>query len=237
MEIILHSKLSSTWIKAAVIGSLWASVEIVAGSFLHNLQIPLTGTILTAFAIFLLSAFSVLWKDAGIFWRAGLICALMKSISPSAVIIGPMIGIITKAFLFEIMLLTLGRNIFGTLAGGALAAVSAVFHKFFTLLILYGFDFVRILDSLYHYAIKQLNINGVRPLEVIGILLGFYLLIGLFSSIFGLLAGRKFRTSAYSISAFERNTTRNEKTNFELTGEPHFAAILILVHLNLEIKY
>jgi nucleoside-triphosphatase THEP1 len=231
MEIIPHSKLSSAWIKAAVIGSLWASVEIVVGSFLHNLQIPLTGTILTAFAIFLLSAFSAIWKEAGIFWRAGLICALMKSISPSAVIIGPMIGIVTEAFLFELMLLILGRNIFGILAGGALAAVSAVFHKFFTLLILYGFDFVRILDSLYHYAIKQLNISSVRPLEVIGILLAFYVIIGLISATFGLLAGKKFSASAQPASSFQRKTTRNEKTNFELSGEPHFAAILILVHL------
>ena len=231
MEIIPHSKLSSTWIKAAVIGSLWASVEIVAGSFLHNLQIPLTGTILTAFAIFLLSAFSAIWKDSGLFVHAGLICALMKSISPSAVIIGPMIGIVTEALLFELMLLILGRNILGTLAGGALAAVSAIFHKFFTLLILYGFDFVRILDSLYQYAIKQLNISHVRSLEVIGILLGFYLLIGLFSAIFGLLAGRKFTLSSQLKSTFERKTTSNEKTNFELSGEPHFAAILILVHL------
>lgn len=231
MEFIPQSKLNNTWIKAAVIGSLWASVEIVAGSFLHNLQIPLSGTILTAFAIFLLSAFSVIWKDAGIFWRAGLICALMKSISPSSVIIGPMIGIITEAFLFEMMLLILGRNILGTLAGGALAAVSAVFHKFFTLLILYGFDFVRILDSLYHYAVKQLNINNVKSLEVIGILLAFYLVIGVFSAIFGLLSGKKFNASIQSSSAFERKATRNEKTNFELSGEPHFAAILILVHL------
>ena len=231
MEIIPHFKLSSVWIKAAVIGSLWASVEIVAGSFLHNLQIPLTGTILTAFAIFLLSAFSVIWKDTGIFLRAGLICALMKSISPSAVIIGPMVGIITEAFLFEMMLFLLGKNVLGPLAGGALAAISAVFHKFFTLLILYGFDFVRILDSLYHYAIKQLSISSVKPLEVIGILLAFYLAIGLFSALFGLLSGRKFTTSAHTYEPFDRTTTRIEETNFELSGEPHFAAILILFHL------
>jgi nucleoside-triphosphatase THEP1 len=231
MEVIPHSKLSSAWLKATVIGSLWASVEIVAGSFLHNLQLPLTGTILTAFAIFLLSAFSRIWKDAGIFWRAGIICALMKSISPSAVIIGPMIGIITEAFLFEMMLMLLGRNLLGTLAGGALAAVSAIFHKFFTLLILYGFDFVRILDSLYQYAVKQLNISSVRPLEVIGLLVAFYLLIGLLSATFGLLAGKKFTSSIQTSLPFKRTGVSNEKTNFELSGEPHHALILIMLHL------
>jgi hypothetical protein len=91
MEFVRHNRLNPIWLKAAVIGSLWASVEIVAGSFLHNLQVPFSGTILTAFAILLLSAFSRLWKESGIIWRAGIICALMKSISPSAVIIGPMV--------------------------------------------------------------------------------------------------------------------------------------------------
>ena len=33
---ILHSK----WQKAAVIGSLWGSIEIILGSFLHNVNIP-----------------------------------------------------------------------------------------------------------------------------------------------------------------------------------------------------
>ena len=236
MEIIPHFKLSSAWLKATVIGSLWASVEIVAGSFLHNLQIPLSGTILTAFAIFLLSAFSRIWKDAGIFWRAGIICALMKSISPSAVIIGPMIGIITESFLFEMMLMIFGRNLVGTLAGGALAAVSAIFHKFFTLLILYGFDLVRILDSLYHYAVKQLNISSVKPFDVIGLLLAFYLVIGLLSATFGLLAGKKFLSSDQSHLPFQRTRNSNEKTNFELSGNQQYAAILILVHLTVLIS-
>jgi len=32
--------LPDIWLKAAMLGSLWASVEIILGSFLHNLHIP-----------------------------------------------------------------------------------------------------------------------------------------------------------------------------------------------------
>ena len=85
--------LSDIWLKASVLGCLWASSEIVLGSFLHNLQVPFSSNFLTGIGIILLISVSYIWKDKGLFWRSGLICALMKSVSPSAVIFGPMIAI------------------------------------------------------------------------------------------------------------------------------------------------
>jgi hypothetical protein len=37
-------KLKPVWLKAAVLGGLWASVEIIIGSFFHNLRLPFAGT-------------------------------------------------------------------------------------------------------------------------------------------------------------------------------------------------
>ena len=231
MELIRHNPLNEVWLKAAVVGSLWASVEVVAGSFLHNLQIPLSGTILTAFAVFLLAAFSRLWKDRGIIWRAGVICALMKSISPSAIIIGPMVGIITEAFLFELVLLVMGRNILGTLAGGALAAVTAIFHKFFTLLILYGFDFVRILDQLYQFAVKQLNISNIKPLHLIGLLVAMYLIVGFVAALLGVAAGNSFLKKESQSESIIPLKIRNENLLFGMSAKQDYAAVLLLIHL------
>jgi len=67
--------LSNRWLKASVLGCLWASSEIVFGSFLHNLRIPFTGIILTGIGIILLISVAHLWKENGLFWRAGLVCA------------------------------------------------------------------------------------------------------------------------------------------------------------------
>ena len=94
-------KLSPVWMKAAIVGGLWASVEIIVGSFLHNLRIPFSGTFLTMQGIMILIAFYRLWPERGLIWRAGLICALMKSVSPSSVILGPMSGIFFEAILLE----------------------------------------------------------------------------------------------------------------------------------------
>ena len=82
-------QLSITWLKAAVLGCLWASSEIVLGSFLHNLHVPFSSIFLTSIGVILIVSISYKWKDRGLIWRAGLICALMKSVSPSAVIFGP----------------------------------------------------------------------------------------------------------------------------------------------------
>ena len=79
-------KLQPIWLKAAVLGGLWASIEIIIGSFFHNLRLPFAGTILAANATILMVAFYQMWPEKGLIWRAGLIAALMKSISPSAII-------------------------------------------------------------------------------------------------------------------------------------------------------
>ena len=91
-------------------GSLWASFEIIIGSFLHNLHIPFAGTILSFASVGLIIAFVQLWDNKGLVWNAGLIAALLKSISPSAVIIGPMVGIFSEALILEFFMFLFGRN-------------------------------------------------------------------------------------------------------------------------------
>ena len=122
----LRPALKTVWLKAAVAGSLWASVEIIAGSFLHNLRLPLSGTILTFISVYLMISFAVIWNEKGLIIRAGLICALMKSISPSAIIIGPMLGILSEAIILEAAIYFLGHNLTGYVLGGSLAVLSCI---------------------------------------------------------------------------------------------------------------
>ena len=167
METIIYKPLNSLWLKASVVGSIWASVEIIFGSFLHNLKIPLSGTILSFISVYLLISFLQIWKENGLIIRAGIICALMKSISPSALIIGPMIGIFTEALLIELFIWLIGRNLAGYVVGGALAVFSTVLHKLVSLLILYGLDFIKILNSLYQFAVKQIHLSKMDPVPLI----------------------------------------------------------------------
>jgi nucleoside-triphosphatase THEP1 len=195
MKTIIHKPLNPIWLKASVIGSFWASIEIILGSFLHNLKVPLSGTILSFISVFLLISFIQVWKENGLVLRAGIICALMKSISPSALIIGPMIGIFNEALLLEIFIWLIGKNVFGYMAGGAFAILSALFHKLVSLIILYGFDFVKILNALYQFAVKQIHLNDPNPLHLVILIIAVYFLTGILAAVLGYLTGKKYMAS------------------------------------------
>lgn len=192
MQLIPGKPLSQTWLKASVVGSIWASVEIILGSFLHNLKIPLSGMILSFISVWILIAFLQVWKENGLIWRAGMICALMKSISPSAFILGPMIGIFTEALLIEFFIFILGKNLFGFLIGGAFAVLSTILHKLVSLLILYGFDLIKILSDLYLFAVKQIHLEQLRPAFLIILITTIYVITGMAGAIAGIITGLKY---------------------------------------------
>lgn len=188
------TNLKQVWLKAAVVGGLWASIEIIIGSFLHNLRIPFAGSVLTAQALVLLLAFYQVWPIKGLIWRAGLICALMKSISPSYVILGPMSGIFFEALLLELGILMMGPHIGGFLLGGALGMLSSFVHKIITLLILYGLNIVELYKNVYIFLAKQVNVQDADPWILIWIFVVAYVFVGMMSAMLGWYIGKKTRS-------------------------------------------
>jgi len=126
------------WRKAAVIGSLWAASEIVLGSFLKNAHIPLAGLLLTGIGVAILVAGHRLWPEKGLLWRAGLVCASMKSVSPSAILLSPMVAIFAEGVCAELGVRLLGGNAAGYLLAGGLAMSWGLLHKIGKLYLFYG---------------------------------------------------------------------------------------------------
>ncbi|MFA7493535.1 MAG: hypothetical protein WCZ43_08470, partial [Proteiniphilum sp.] len=155
------------WIKASVLAGLWAAVEIIAGSFLHNLKIPFSGTFLTLISIILVIGFFQIWPKYGIIWRAGLITALMKSISPSSVILGPMIAIAMEGFVMEFAVRLSGRNIIGYIIAGMLTMVGILVHKIVRLYLLYGWDIFQIYEEMYNFATRSLEFLHTQPMRAV----------------------------------------------------------------------
>lgn len=182
--------ITDVWLKASVLGSIWAASEIIIGSFLHNLRIPFVGIVLAGIGLILLISAAHVWKEKGLFWRAGLICALMKTISPSALIFGPMIAIFMEALIFEISVRLAGRNIAGYLIGSALAMSWILVHQVINLIILYGFNIVDIYYQLMKYAESQLGIDFEIVWLPVIILLGIYMLFGFAAASIGMMSGR-----------------------------------------------
>ena len=183
-------KLSTTWLKAAVVGCLWASSEIVLGSFLHNLRVPFSSIFLTSIGIILLVSISFKWKDKGLIWRSGLICALMKSVSPSAVIFGPMIAILFEALLLEFSVRIIGKNMIGFVVGSLLAMSWNFIQKIANYIIFYGFNIVDLYASLVKFAEKQLQMHFRTIWMPILTLWFFYLVFGFLSAAAGIYIGK-----------------------------------------------
>jgi len=49
-----------------------------------------------------------------------------------------------EAILIELVILIIGNNLFGYIIAGILSVSSALFHKIVSLLILYGFDLIKV---------------------------------------------------------------------------------------------
>ena len=159
---------SDIWLKASVVGGLWASMEIIVGSFLHNTRMPFAGSILAFAGTILLIGFYQLWPQKGLIIRAGFITAIMKSVSPSAIILGPMTGIITEAALIELLIILFGNNIPSVAVAGILSLSSALFHKIISVIILYGFDVIKVYVNVINFALKQFGVSEANPKEILG---------------------------------------------------------------------
>ena len=109
------------WIYAAALACLWASSEIILGSFLHNLKVPMRGTILASIAVIIMSAVGYRFRLKGIYWRAGLLTAAMKTLSPSAVLLGPMLAITIQGLLMEMVISAGGTRRIMFILGGAIS--------------------------------------------------------------------------------------------------------------------
>ncbi|MFO7938731.1 MAG: nucleoside-triphosphatase [Bacteroidales bacterium] len=186
-------EINEKWIKASIIGTTWAASEIVLGSFLHNLRIPFSSLLLTAIGTIILISMSYVWKEKGLFWRAGLICALMKTMSPSAVIFGPMIAIFSQAMMLELSVRLLGRTMVGFALGAVLAMSWNLFQKIANMVLFYGVNIVDVYADLLKYAQLKLNIQSDIVWLPILVLLGIYSLSGLLAGIIGIKAGIKIK--------------------------------------------
>jgi len=189
----MAKKLDDIWLKSAVAGSLWACVEIVLGSFLHNLHLPFAGSFLTAVALVFLVALIQIWPEPGLVWRAGLVCAMMKSLSPGAVILGPMVAILAEALLFESGIRLFGRNQVGCLIAGCLAMLWLPVQKIGRLLVFYGRDMVDLYLEMLAHLQQRLDLMWVEPQHFFLLLASLYLAFAVVAVVIGWRLGQRIK--------------------------------------------
>ncbi|MBN2746592.1 MAG: hypothetical protein JXR34_07675 [Bacteroidales bacterium] len=224
-------RINEKWVKAAIIGTGWAALEIVFGSFLHNLRVPFSGNILTSLGLIVLISASYRWKENGLFWRAGLITALMKSLSPSAVIFGPMVAIFTEALLFDISMRLFGRTITGYVLGSVFAMTWVLFQRIFNLILFYGSNLVDVYTNLIEMAENQLHIESDLVWLPIFLLLIVQIIMGVLAAIIGVKAGRSlFNSQSSDIIPHQMDTS-----SAQIKNDSYFSYSMVWLWLNVSV--
>lgn len=206
------------WIKASILGTTWASSEIVLGSFLHNLRIPFSGNILTAIGLVILISSSYIWKERGLFWRSGVICAILKTMSPSAVIFGPMIAIFAESLLLESAVRIFGRNVIGFVVGSIMAMSWILFQRIANYIIFYGSNIVDLYQNLMQFAARQFNWEFDAVWAPILLLLFAYSVLGIISTLIGIKTGKNIRDK--KITGIGQSTKAPFYNSFGNKGRP-----------------
>lgn len=222
-----NNKAESVWLYASVTGSLWASVEIIIGSFLHNLHFPMSGTLLSLVSVGLISASIQSWNVRGVVWRAALICASMKSISPSAVILGPIVAIVMEGFLYEAVLRIGGRNLLTLILAGGIAASWSIIQKVMNLIIVYGTNLIDLYLNLYQYALKKTG-NFFLFQEPYYLIIVFLLIPSIGGMVFsgiGIYLGRKSLTLKNNCISEEVENAEMKKKSTSISNNPHLGML------------
>lgn len=220
------------WLKAAVVGGLWASIEIIIGSFLHNARLPFAGTTLAFAGTILLIGFYQIWPQRGLIIRAGFITAIMKSVSPSVIIFGPMTGIMLEAIILELVILIAGNNLISLMIAGALSLSSALFHKVMSLLIFYGFDLIKVYINVINFALKQFGLQEANAFDILISLLGIYFAFGFLAAVIGWNIGKKSLKFRNQQTEHEWDNTPSQKNDFfEIKEDQKTSIPLLIIHV------
>jgi len=227
----MKSEINSIWLKAAVAGGLWASFEIIVGSLLHNLHIPFSGTLLASFSVLLMISFLQVWNETGLIWRAGLICGLMKSLSPSAVILGPMTGIMMEALFMDLLIYLVGRNMIGYILAGVAALLSTIVHKLASLFILYESDLVQIYVNLFRFLQKQLGLEEADPKDLILWIIALYVIFGAAAALAGIFLGKRARYKQGEITSIANMADPFASAWQDADPNQPFRILLLFLHV------
>jgi len=101
-----------------------------------------------------------------------------------------MTGIMLEAFIMDLFVFLIGRNMLGYLLAGIGALLSAILHKLASLFILYGTDLVTIYLNLFEFLKKQLGLGEASSKDLIIGILTVYIILGIIAALVGMLLGK-----------------------------------------------
>lgn len=175
------------WVTIGLFGALWGAVELTLGSVLHAICPPLADTFLTGMvmggigvAVALIGRRFV--PKRGSLILIGVVTAILKLLSVSGVVVGPVAAILMESVLMEIVLWIAHVPRWPAFAlGGALAVAWNLPHKFIMMRLIYGKDFLTVYNKMVQDGSQALGLDASLALLILAILLLVRLVVGAIS--------------------------------------------------------
>jgi len=163
----------------AVFGALWGVVEISLGSVFHAVKMPMAGLGLAAVGLIIALVGRAFVPKRGSTIFIGVIATILKLFSIGAIVIGPMIGILSEALLAELVLSLFRRPSRLAFVSAAMLGVSWVLvQPFVTGLLLFGRDVFSVwLDTL-DLGARLFGFDSQAVVWILAALVGFHLAVG-----------------------------------------------------------
>jgi hypothetical protein len=163
----------------AALGSLWGSVEIGLGSFLHVWNVPFSGATLAAIGMAVALVARLVGPRRGSTLALAIIAALLKALSIGGVVLSPMIAIILEGAIAELAL-TIGgrpRRLLFVITG-ALAVGWTLVHPLVVQGLLFGAGIISMYRLLIQRGASLLHLSTSSVVAVLVALLVVHLLVG-----------------------------------------------------------
>jgi hypothetical protein len=172
------------WVTIGLFGALWGVVETTLGTYLNVIFPFFTNTFFKGIilgsigvAVALIGRYFV--QKRGSVLLIGVVTALLKTLSPGGAKIGPIVAILMESVLMEVVLSLAGQpKRWAFVLGGALAVGWNFPHKFVMMGLMYGRSVVQVSKKLVEDGSQMLGLDPSMTFVILGILLGFRLVLG-----------------------------------------------------------
>ena len=184
------STLSHLWIHATVFGALWGGLEITLGTLLHALRIPFSGVWMAAAGICILVAGLTVFPIRGFALRVGVVCMLLKLISPGVVIVLPMISIFMEAAIVEMVMFNGKTTRFRAILAGTLGCLSVIVQAMTYYYFIFGWDLLHIYLVLLEKAVLWLGAPESWGWIAVALVILLICLVGAIAGSYGMTLGK-----------------------------------------------
>lgn len=169
----------------AVFGTIWGAIEMTLGSYLHVLNAPQTGTILSAMGVAILVVGRSFVPKRGATLLTGIVALFIKMFSLGGIVINPMIAIFMESLLVELGLGAQGISKVRCVLAGAMGTSWVIVHPFITQGIVAGWGMARLYIWLVEGGARLFGIPSRYAMLILVLLFALKPIVGAIGGLIG----------------------------------------------------